>query len=108
MELLKLAVLSGPALLMPILILLGLRFGIATPTEISVLAVVYALALSARSDVYTEFDGGPGQVAIHGRDLLGGTLGDAQSHGCVRLASASITWLAYRIRPGVPVTIETR
>lgn len=47
MELLKLAVLSGPALLMPILILLGLRFGIATPTEISVLAVVYALGLSA-------------------------------------------------------------
>jgi tripartite ATP-independent transporter DctM subunit len=47
MELLKLAMLSGPALLMPILILLGLRFGIATPTEISVLAVVYALALSA-------------------------------------------------------------
>ncbi|QRM30407.1 TRAP transporter large permease [Microvirga sp. VF16] len=47
MELLRLAVLSAPALLMPILILLGLRFGIATPTEISVLAVVYALALSA-------------------------------------------------------------
>ena len=47
MELLRLAVMSGPALLMPILILLGLRFGIATPTEISVLAVVYALALSA-------------------------------------------------------------
>ena len=47
MELLKLAALSSPALLMPILILLGLRFGIATPTEISVLAVVYALALSA-------------------------------------------------------------
>ncbi|HEV2566923.1 MAG TPA: TRAP transporter large permease subunit [Microvirga sp.] len=47
MELLKLAVLSAPALLMPILILLGLRFGIATPTEISVLAVVYALGLSA-------------------------------------------------------------
>jgi tripartite ATP-independent transporter DctM subunit len=46
MELLRLAVVSGPALLMPILILLGLRFGIATPTEISVLAVVYALALS--------------------------------------------------------------
>ena len=47
MELLKLAVLSAPALLMPVLILLGLRFGIATPTEISVLAVIYALALSA-------------------------------------------------------------
>ena len=34
---------------MPILILLGLRFGIATPTEIAVLAVVYALVLSACS-----------------------------------------------------------
>ena len=46
-ELLRLAMVSSPALLMPVLILLGLRFGIATPTEISVLAVVYALALSA-------------------------------------------------------------
>ncbi len=46
-ELARLAVLSAPALMMPILILLGLRFGIATPTEVSVLAVVYALVLSA-------------------------------------------------------------
>lgn len=45
-ELARLAVLSSPALLLPILILLGLRFGIATPTEISVLAVVYALGMS--------------------------------------------------------------
>ena len=66
----------------------------------------YALALSARSDALTEFDGGPGQIAIHGRDLLGGTLGQAESHGCLRLASADITWLANRIGPGVPVTIE--
>jgi len=65
----------------------------------------FALALSARSNVYTEFDGGPGQIGIHGRDLLGGTLGQAQSHGCVRLATAAITWLAARIGPGVPVTI---
>jgi tripartite ATP-independent transporter DctM subunit len=33
-----------PALAMPILILVLLRFGIATPTEVSVLAVLYALA----------------------------------------------------------------
>jgi lipoprotein-anchoring transpeptidase ErfK/SrfK len=65
-----------------------------------------ALALSARSDVFSEFDGGPGQIAIHGRDLLGGTLGQAQSHGCMRLATASIRWLAARIGPGVPVTIR--
>lgn len=45
-ELSRLAFLSSPALLLPVLILLGLRFGIATPTEIAVLAVVYALAIS--------------------------------------------------------------
>jgi lipoprotein-anchoring transpeptidase ErfK/SrfK len=65
----------------------------------------FALALSARSDVLQEFEGGPGQIGIHGRDLLGGTLGQAQSHGCIRLATAAITWLASRIGPGVPVTI---
>jgi hypothetical protein len=66
----------------------------------------YALALSARSNVLQEFDGGPGQIALHGRDALGGTLGAAESHGCVRLATASIAWLAQRIGPGVPVRIE--
>ena len=65
-----------------------------------------ALALSARSNVLQEFDGGPGQIALHGRDALGGTLGAAESHGCVRLATASIVWLAQRIGPGVPVRIE--
>ncbi len=45
-ELMRLAWRSMPALLMPVIILLGLRFGIATPTEIAVLAVLYALVLS--------------------------------------------------------------
>jgi len=66
----------------------------------------FALALSARSNVLQEFEGGPGQIAIHGRDNLGGTLGTAASHGCVRLATASIDWLSTRIVPGTPVTIE--
>ncbi len=66
----------------------------------------FALALSARSDVLAEFDGGPGQIALHGRDGLGGTLGTAVSHGCVRMPSASIGWLAERIGPGVPVRID--
>lgn len=65
----------------------------------------YALALSARSDALQEFEGGPGQIALHGRGNLGGTLGQAESHGCVRLATARIDWLAERIGPGVPVTI---
>ena len=65
----------------------------------------YALTLSARSDVLQEFEGGPGQIAVHGRENLGGHLGSAESHGCVRLATASIDWLAARIGPGVPVRI---
>jgi len=36
-----------PALLMPAFILVLLRFGIATPTEVSVIAVAYALVVSA-------------------------------------------------------------
>jgi hypothetical protein len=67
----------------------------------------YALATSARSNVFTEFDGGPGQVALHGMGGgLGGTPGQAQSHGCVRFTAAAITWLARRIYPGTPVTIQ--
>ena len=65
----------------------------------------FALALSARSNVLQEFDGGPGQIAIHGRLSLGGVLGTAVSHGCIRLANANISWLAARIGPGVPVTV---
>jgi lipoprotein-anchoring transpeptidase ErfK/SrfK len=68
----------------------------------------YALALSARSNALQEFEGGPGQIALHGRDNLGGVLGAAESHGCVRLSTQSIDWLAQRIGPGVPVTIAAR
>jgi lipoprotein-anchoring transpeptidase ErfK/SrfK len=66
----------------------------------------FALALSARSNVLQEFEGGPGQIAIHGVANLGGTLGTAMSHGCVRLANRTISWLAARIAPGVPITIK--
>ena len=44
--LLRLAIKSSPAVALPILILLGLRFGFATPTEMAVLAVVYSVLLS--------------------------------------------------------------
>ncbi len=65
----------------------------------------YALALSARSYVLQEFAGGPGQIAVHGVWNVGGTMGTAASHGCVRLDTAAITWIGQRIGPGVPVTI---
>ncbi len=66
----------------------------------------FALATSARSSVLQEFDGGPGQIGLHGVQNLGGVPGTAVSHGCVRLTNRAIRWLAARIGPGVTVTIR--
>jgi lipoprotein-anchoring transpeptidase ErfK/SrfK len=66
----------------------------------------FALATSARSNVLQEFEGGPGQIALHGTNGLSGVPGTAASHGCVRLATSAITWLARRIGSGVPLTIR--
>jgi lipoprotein-anchoring transpeptidase ErfK/SrfK len=66
----------------------------------------FALALSARSNVLQEFGGGPGQIALHGLMHVGGVLGTAVSHGCVRVANDVMAWLVGRIGPGVPVTIR--
>jgi lipoprotein-anchoring transpeptidase ErfK/SrfK len=66
----------------------------------------FALATSARSDVLQEFNGGPGQIAIHGTNGLYDALGTAASHGCIRLSTAAITWLASRIGGGVPLTVS--
>jgi len=65
----------------------------------------YALATSARSNVLQEFAGGPGQIALHGTAGLAGALGSASSHGCIRLSTNAITWLARRIGGGVPLSI---
>jgi lipoprotein-anchoring transpeptidase ErfK/SrfK len=65
----------------------------------------FALATSARSDVLQEFDGGPGQIAMHGMGNLAGALGTASSHGCMRLDTPDITWLAMHIVAGVPLSI---
>lgn len=67
----------------------------------------FALALSARSPVFQEFEGGPGQIAIHGVENVGGEMGTAVSHGCIRMTSVDISWLARRIGQGVPVTIRS-
>lgn len=65
----------------------------------------FALATSARSNVFQEFEGGPGQIGIHGTDNLTGALGTAASHGCIRLGTRAITWLARRIGAGTPLTV---
>jgi lipoprotein-anchoring transpeptidase ErfK/SrfK len=65
----------------------------------------FALATSARSNVFQEFEGGPGQIGIHGTDNLSGAPGSAASHGCIRLRTGAITWLARRVGAGVPLNI---
>ena len=66
-----------------------------------------ALALSARSTVLLHFDGGVGQIGMHGILNVGGVLGTAGSHGCVRLSTKMMHWLARRMGPGTPVTITS-
>jgi hypothetical protein len=77
--------------------ILNLGYGIVTGP--------YALATSAYSNVYQEFEGGPGQVALHGLVGLYAPLGTAGSHGCVRFSDTDITWLATKVRPGTPIHI---
>ncbi|HET9731233.1 MAG TPA: L,D-transpeptidase [Acidimicrobiales bacterium] len=64
----------------------------------------YAFGLSDFSDTYTEFAGGPGQVAIHGTDRPD-LLGQAASDGCVRLPDATVSALARVLPVGTPVDI---
>jgi lipoprotein-anchoring transpeptidase ErfK/SrfK len=68
----------------------------------------WALHLTGHSDVLEDYGGGPGRIAIHGRDAtsLQDPLGSARSHGCVRIADAAVTRLARTLAPGTPVTIR--
>ena len=65
----------------------------------------YALGLSAHSTVYTSFEGGDGQVGLHGTDAPE-KIGTDVSHGCIRMKNAVITRLAKRVPIGTPVTIQ--
>ena len=47
----------------------------------------YAMGTSAFSNTYYSFDGGPGQVGIHGTNQPW-VIGSYASHGCVRLPNA--------------------
>jgi hypothetical protein len=68
----------------------------------------WALATSAHSNVLQEFDGGPGQVALHGRRgaLAIDPLGTAASHGCIRFDNATVARLAGILPNGTPVEIR--
>jgi hypothetical protein len=66
----------------------------------------YALLTSAYSNVLQEFDGGPGQVALHGREGLTGAISTASSHGCIRFEPDAITWMAMHLLQGTPIIIR--
>lgn len=65
----------------------------------------YALGLSGFSPTLTHFENGDGQVALHGTDQPQ-LLGQRVSHGCVRLANATVTVLARTLPLGTPVIVR--
>jgi lipoprotein-anchoring transpeptidase ErfK/SrfK len=65
----------------------------------------YAYGLSAFSEVYESFSGGPGQLGIHGTNE-DDTIGTQVSHGCIRLHNSDIEQLVPVLPVGVPVTIN--
>jgi lipoprotein-anchoring transpeptidase ErfK/SrfK len=64
----------------------------------------YAFGLSAYSDVYTEFAGGPGQIGMHGTNAPG-ALGTDASHGCIRVENDVITKLASELPVGSQIVV---
>jgi lipoprotein-anchoring transpeptidase ErfK/SrfK len=65
----------------------------------------YAFGLAAFSDTYTEFEGGPGQIAIHGTNEPW-LMGQSASHGCVRLLNSALEQLVNQVPVGTPVEID--
>ena len=65
----------------------------------------FAIGLSGHSDVLTEFAGGDGQIGIHGTDDPS-SIGQAVSHGCVRVPNDVITTLSEVLPLGTPVTVR--
>jgi lipoprotein-anchoring transpeptidase ErfK/SrfK len=64
----------------------------------------YIITLTAYSPVLTSFMGGNGLVAIHGTNATG-LLGQAVSHGCIRITNDAVTRLYSTVAPGTPVEI---
>jgi lipoprotein-anchoring transpeptidase ErfK/SrfK len=64
----------------------------------------FAYGLSSHSDVLSEFNGGDGEIGIHGNNDAS-VLGQDVSSGCVRMDNAKITRLATTLPLGTPVDI---
>jgi lipoprotein-anchoring transpeptidase ErfK/SrfK len=64
----------------------------------------YALGISGYSEVLKTFNGGPGQIAIHG-GAWEGQLGTDVSNGCIRMLNDVILQIATTVPLGTPVEI---
>lgn len=65
----------------------------------------FAIGVSAHSNTLTEFNGGDGDIGIHGTNNPA-SIGNAVSHGCVRLPNDVVAQLARIVALGTPVTIH--
>ncbi len=65
----------------------------------------YAVGLSARSNVISEFAGGDGQIGIHGTDQPD-SIGNAVSHGCIRAPETVMEQLNSALSLGTPVVVS--
>lgn len=66
----------------------------------------YAYGLSGYSEVLTSFNGGDGQLGVHGTNKPE-SIGKQDSHGCVRLRNEDIEVLVPLLKLGTPVEIRT-
>lgn len=68
----------------------------------------WAIHLNGFSPTLEHFDGGDGQLALHGRGgaSLLDPLGSARSHGCIRIDNAAIGFIASHAPLGTPVLIH--
>jgi lipoprotein-anchoring transpeptidase ErfK/SrfK len=64
----------------------------------------FALGLAAHSNTLSEFAGGDGQIGLHGTNEPW-SIGQAVSHGCVRVPNDVVARLATSLPLGTPVTI---
>lgn len=77
---------------------------VATPTTDRSAYGRFVVTLTAHSAVLKRFNGGDGQIAIHGSGSLG-RVGRASSHGCIILGDAALTTLFRAVEPGTPVIV---
>lgn len=78
-------------------------FAIYDPVPTGGLLGPKILVLTAHSNVLKTFAGGDGTVGIHGWPS---TVGQAASHGCIRMSRSGVATLSSFAKPGVPVEVH--